>query len=104
MIGLLIGLQLVPVVFAAPAGAPVAPGATLDIGNRRQVFIDRQFLASARDVMLAPHPPRKTGERTVVPDRPWERNDLGCYSCVLKVISAVIHCTAGDATSGTTVC
>jgi hypothetical protein len=74
----LIGVQFAAVLVAAPA-------ATLDIGNRRQVFIDRQFLASAREVELVLHPPRKTGERTVVPDRPWERNDLGCYSCVLKV-------------------
>jgi hypothetical protein len=73
--------------FSMPIGAVLlaAPAAPLDIGNRRQVFIDRQLLATAREVELVVHPPRKTGERTVVPDRPWERNDLGCYSTVIKV-------------------
>jgi hypothetical protein len=70
---------------SASATGPAARDAVLDIGNRRQVFIDRQFLASARDVDLVVHRPRKTGERAVVPDRPWERGDVGCYSTVIKV-------------------
>jgi hypothetical protein len=77
---LLFSLPFMPPAFAAPAAAK-----TLDIGSRRQVFIDRLFLERARDVDLVVHPPRKTGERTIVPDRPWEHNDLGCYSTVLKV-------------------
>jgi hypothetical protein len=85
MHSLLIGMPFAAVLLAAPASTPAAQGAPLDIGNRRQVFIDRQFLASARDVELVVHPPCKTGERTIVPDRPWERNDVGCYSTVIKV-------------------
>jgi hypothetical protein len=83
--GMLIGTQLAIMALAAPAAIAAAPETPIEIGNRRQVFVDRQFLASARDVELVVHPPRKTGERTIVPDRPWERNDLGCYSTVLKV-------------------
>ena len=83
--GVFTAIQLTAALAADPASTPTAPGAPLDIGNRRQVFIDRQFLASAHDVELVPHSPGKTGERTIVPDRSWERNDLGCYSCVLKV-------------------
>ena len=83
--GVFTAIQLTAALAADPASTPTAPGAPLDIGNRRQVFIERQFLASAHDVELVPHSPRKTGERTIVPDRSWERNDLGCYSCVLKV-------------------
>ncbi len=56
----------------------------LEIGNRRQVFIDGRFLASSRNVELVVHSPRKTGERTVVADKPWEGNDVDNYSCVLE--------------------
>ena len=83
--GVLIGIHFTTVLWAAPATMSAAGGTPLDIGNRRQVFIDQQFLAKARDVELVVHPPRKTGERTIVPDRPWERNDVGCYSTVIKV-------------------
>jgi hypothetical protein len=65
----------------APAGA----GAPLDVGDRRQLFIDRRFVAEARGVELCVHPPRKTGERTIDTDRPWERGGIGPYSSVLKV-------------------
>jgi hypothetical protein len=83
--GLFVSIQLVAGLVTTPISAVAGPTPTLDIGNRRQVFVDRQFLANAKDVELVVHPPRKTGERTVVPDRPWERGDLGCYSTVLKV-------------------
>jgi len=81
---LLIGLLFVPAGLAAAPNTPATMGAPLDIGNRRQVFIDRQFLASAREVELVQHQPRKTGERTLVPDKPWEQGGLGCYACALK--------------------
>ncbi|UCD27881.1 MAG: hypothetical protein JSV03_12355 [Planctomycetota bacterium] len=57
----------------------------LDIGNRRQVFIDGRFLATSHNMELIMHPPRKTGERILSADRPWEGNSIGSYSCVLKV-------------------
>lgn len=59
--------------------------AVLDIGTRRQVFIDGRFLDTARNVELVMHRPRKTGERTIVPDRSWEGGRLGSYSCAMKV-------------------
>ena len=83
LLGFLVAAQCLPLIFATSAKA--APAEPLDIGNRRQVFIDRLFLAGAKDVELVVHPPQKTGERTIVPDRPWERNDVGCYSTVLKI-------------------
>jgi len=57
--------------------------APLDIGDRRQVFVDQTFLAEAKNVTLVVHPPRKSGEQTIAPDRPWERGGIGPYSSVL---------------------
>jgi len=68
---------------AESAGQTTRKGGVLDIGNRRQVFIDGRFVTSARGVELVVHPPRKTGERSLVPDRPWEGDGIGCYVCVL---------------------
>ncbi|MHC4443037.1 MAG: hypothetical protein ACYTBZ_01935 [Planctomycetota bacterium] len=56
----------------------------LNIGDRRQVFIDGRLLATSQNVELVMHPARKTGERTLVPDRVWEGGKLGSYSSVLK--------------------
>lgn len=73
------------------AAAPLAlmgadpAGATLDVGHRRQVFVDARFFAAVSGVDLTVHVARKTGERTLVPDRPWERGGLSSYSCVLHV-------------------
>ncbi|MBN1492164.1 MAG: hypothetical protein JXA69_19790 [Phycisphaerae bacterium] len=64
---------------------PAEPFATVDIGDRRQVFIDKLFLAESRGVELVVHPPRKTGEHTIPADRPWERGGIGPYSSVMKV-------------------
>ena len=64
---------------AALAGGP------LDIGDRRQVFIDRTFLENAKGVELCVHPPRKTGEMTIQPEHPWEKGGVGPYSSVLKL-------------------
>ncbi|HNQ89589.1 MAG TPA: hypothetical protein PKM73_13305 [Verrucomicrobiota bacterium] len=68
-------------VCGALAGA--ATPETLDVGNRRQVFIDGRFMAEARNVTLEVHPPRKTGDRTLQPEHAWERGGIGPYSNVL---------------------
>ncbi len=79
---------LVPLAFVAgmvlTVGADWA-GEPLDVGDRRQVFIDGRFLAASDHVELVMHPPRKTGERTLVPDRPWEAEGFDTYNCVLKL-------------------
>jgi len=68
---------------SAPARAASTEAAPLDIGNRRQVFIDRRFLAEAAGVALEVHAPRKTGEWTIRPEHPWEAGGVGPYSNVL---------------------
>lgn len=60
-----------------------ASPAPIDVGDRRQLFLDRLFVGDARGVSLVVHPPRKTGEHNVRPDRPWEQGGLGPYSSVL---------------------
>ena len=65
--------------------ALVESASTLDIGDRRQVFIDHRFLESSQGVRLRVHPPRKTGEMTIAQEHPWESRRVGLYGTVLKV-------------------
>lgn len=68
--------------------APPAWGesaSALDIGDRRQVFIDHRFLDSSQGVQLRVHPPRKTGEMTIPQEHPWESRRVGLYGTVLKI-------------------
>lgn len=55
----------------------------VQIGDRRQVFIDRTFLHDAKGVEIVVHPPRKSGEMSIKPDQPWEKGGVGPYSSVL---------------------
>jgi hypothetical protein len=55
----------------------------IQIGDRRQVFIDGTFLSDAKDVQIVVHPPRKSGEMCIKPERPWEKGGIGPYSSVL---------------------
>lgn len=88
------GALLRPLLIAALAACSLAGAGcqsagrnteVLDIGNRRQVFLDGRFFARAENVALVVCPPRKTFERTLVPDQPWEKGGLDVYSCVLWV-------------------
>ncbi len=65
------------------AGSGPTTAGPLDIGSRRQVFIDGRFMAEATNVTLEVHPPCKTGEWTLKPEQPWERGGIGPYSNVL---------------------
>jgi hypothetical protein len=55
----------------------------IEVGARRQLFIDSLFFQDARGVKLLTHEPRKTGDRSIAADRSWERGGLGPYSSVL---------------------
>lgn len=68
----------------AHARGPADHDKPLDIGSRRQVFIDGRFLARTYNVELRAHAPVKTGEWTVKHDRPWETGGIGPYSNVIK--------------------
>lgn len=68
---------------AAPAQSQPANITVLDVGDRRQVFIDGRFLAKPKNVELVMHPPTKTGEHTIKPDQPWEGHGISFYNSVL---------------------
>ncbi len=68
--------------WAADSTRPADPRSALDIGSRRQVFVDGRFLEQARNIQLVMHPPIKTGEYTIQPDQPWERG-IGSYNSAL---------------------
>ncbi len=55
----------------------------IQIGDQRQVFIDGLFLTDAKGVEIIVHPPRKSGEMCIKPERPWEKGGIGPYSSVL---------------------
>ncbi|MBN2506072.1 MAG: hypothetical protein JXQ71_05205 [Verrucomicrobia bacterium] len=81
----LASLPLLPLPATAATSPPAdADNAAWDVGDRRQLFLDHRFVREASNVQSVAHRPRKTGEHTLVADRPWERGGLGPYSCVLK--------------------
>ena len=76
----LLGLLFAVAVARSATGAELRP---LEIGSRRQVFIDERFLGSAKGIELVVHPPTKTGELTIVPEHSWETS-IYAYSTILK--------------------
>ena len=52
----------------------------IDVGNRKQLFVDELFFESSDNVLLHVNPAIKTGERTLVSDRPWEDATLNWFS------------------------
>ena len=62
-----------------------APAATvIDVGSKKQLFIDDFFVESRNGVRLTVNPPHKTRERNLVPgpDRLWEAVRVG-YPCTV---------------------
>eukprot|EP01052_Picozoa_sp_SAG31_P001862 SAG31_NODE_62_length_28678_cov_21.548270_33_plen_149_part_00 len=56
----------------------------LSVGTVEHLFVDDAFTAEARGLALTMHPPAKTGQLLIAPDRPWERV-LWWYTTILKV-------------------
>ncbi len=52
------------------------------IGSEQVLLVDEAFVTEPAGVRLALHPPRKTGERLLVSDRPWEDAMLNWFSVV----------------------
>ncbi len=62
---------------------------TLDVGSRKQLFIDDLFFETAENVRLHVHPPVKTQEKSVQRDKPWESATLNWFSVIHDPASAV---------------
>ncbi len=56
----------------------------VDIGSEKQLFIDDALIAEAENVTLTMNPPRKTGERCIVADKPWESHRVCAYNTVIE--------------------
>lgn len=55
----------------------------IEIGARKQVFLDGFFMAASEGVRLTLHTPYRDGRVLIAPDRAWEEK-IGVYSSVLK--------------------
>ncbi|MCC6795648.1 MAG: hypothetical protein IT366_11075, partial [Candidatus Hydrogenedentes bacterium] len=73
------------VLFVAIAAITTAIGraddeSPIDVGNRKQLFIDSYFFAKSENISLRVTPPVKTGERTLISDSLWENASLNWFS------------------------
>lgn len=67
---------VIPILIASPP---------LDVGTRKQLFIDTRFIQSSEGITLSFHAPYQTGEEILTADAPWEKGGLiGSYSTVVK--------------------
>ena len=55
----------------------------LEVGNRKQLFIDERFIDQSENVELTMNPPYMSEEPVLVPDRPWEER-IGGYNTVIR--------------------
>ena len=55
----------------------------IEIGTRKQLFIDQRFIQDSEDVSLTMNPPYMGEDPVLIPDRPWEVR-IGGYNTVIK--------------------
>jgi hypothetical protein len=61
------------------------PGSALDVGSRKQLFNDHNFIQSTEGVDLTMNSPLKTGQQLITADAPWEKElKLGRYSTLIE--------------------
>ena len=53
-------------------------------GTAKQLFIDQRFIESSRGIRLVVNRPQPTGEKLVVPDKPWEDYWIADYASVIQ--------------------
>lgn len=56
----------------------------MNIGSEKQLFIDQRFIERAENVTLVMNAPRKTGEKCITADRPWESHRVCAYNSVIE--------------------
>jgi hypothetical protein len=62
------------------AKAASDPQPARDVASQKVLFVDRAFIADSAGIRLAVHPLRKTGERTLVSEHPWENATLNWFT------------------------
>ncbi|MFM2093183.1 MAG: hypothetical protein RIS70_307 [Planctomycetota bacterium] len=67
----------------ALAADPVSPETTIPLGSRKALLVDRKFVADSLGTRLQLHPPKKTGERLIESEHPWESATINWFS-ILK--------------------
>ena len=71
--------------FCTAAGSSGDRDGAIDVGGRKQLFIDDKFIESSRNIELTMNPPRRTGELLITADQPHEEGGyVHIYSSVLK--------------------
>ncbi|UCG46178.1 MAG: hypothetical protein JSU94_11810 [Phycisphaerales bacterium] len=70
------------VLLTVATGPAAQAAAALDVGGRRQVFIDGRFIERSSGVDIVVHRPRKTGDIVLKCEHPWEQR-FGQYHSVL---------------------
>ena len=58
--------------------------APIDIGTRKQLFIDDRFIAASRGIELRMNLPVQHPEPVLVADKPWEALGIGAYNTVFR--------------------
>ena len=71
---------------STPAEAQSSAARTvINVGSRKQLFVDDRLIESLRGVTLTMNPPRRDGRVLISPDETWEQGaSIGVYSSVLK--------------------
>ena len=57
-----------------------SPSTPIVVGRNPVLFADPRMILSAEEVRTRLHPPRKTGERLLISDKPWEDATLNWFS------------------------
>ena len=70
---------------SVPFAVKMPAGEVIDVGDRKQLFMDDRFIESSSDVVLTVNPPRRDGNIVLQMDQPWEQGRfVGVYSSVLQ--------------------
>ena len=68
---------------ASTSAAQASEATPIPVGIKRQLFIDELWLDKQENIRLTRHTP-EAREPVLVGDRPWEKNAIRAYTCVLK--------------------
>jgi hypothetical protein len=69
-------------IVALIGGARIHGESRIDVGSRKQLFVDELFFAVSKGVTLKIHPPHKTGEMVLRPEHPWENAALSWFNVI----------------------